>query len=84
MVNTGPVIASIRVEVPEGVSDIIEESLSPEVDHPSSKRSNVKVSINEGLVILTIEASDVVAMRATINSYLRWVKTILDVVDTIG
>jgi tRNA threonylcarbamoyladenosine modification (KEOPS) complex Pcc1 subunit len=42
------------------------------------------MSSKKGEVIISIEASDVVALRAAINSYLRWVGAILDVVDAVG
>jgi tRNA threonylcarbamoyladenosine modification (KEOPS) complex Pcc1 subunit len=37
---------------------------------------------DDGLMI-RIEASDVAALRAASNSYLRWVAAILDVVETV-
>ncbi|MDP6458434.1 MAG: KEOPS complex subunit Pcc1 [Candidatus Bathyarchaeota archaeon] len=84
MVGTGMLIAKVWVNVPDGMSSLIEGSLSPEVEHPTSERSRVKVSAVEGRVVISLEASDVVALRAALNSYLRWVGTILDVVDVVS
>ena len=84
MVLAGMIVAEVRVDVPEGVSGLIGESLAPEVERPTSERSKVMVSAVEGQVVISIEASDVVALRAAINSYLRWVGAILDVVDAVG
>jgi len=84
MVLAGMIVAEVRVDVPEGVSGLIGESLAPEVEHPTSERSKVMVSAVEGQVVISIEASDVVALRAAINSYLRWVGAILDVVEAVG
>jgi len=84
MVHTGTLVATVHVEVPEGISGIVDESLAPEIEHPTSERSNVTMSSKKGEVIISIEASDIVALRAAINSYLRWVGAILDVVDAVG
>lgn len=84
MVLAGMVVAEVRVDVPEGVSGLIGESLSPEVERPTSGRSSVAVSVVGGRVVISVEASDVAALRAALNSYLRWVGAILDVVDAIG
>jgi len=84
MVHTGTVVATVHVDVLEGISSIIDESLAPEIERPTSERSSVTVSAEKGIVIISIEASDVVALRAAINSYLRWVGAILDVVEAVG
>ena len=84
MVYAGMLVATVHVDVPEGISGIVDESLAPEVERPTSERSNVTVSAEKGEVIISIEASDVVALRAAINSYLRWVVSILDVVEAVG
>jgi tRNA threonylcarbamoyladenosine modification (KEOPS) complex Pcc1 subunit len=81
MINVGKVVASVQINVREGISSLIDESLSPD---PTSERSKVTVSSEKGRVIIFIEASDVVALRAALNSYLRWVGAILDVVDAVG
>lgn len=78
------VVAEVRVDVPEGVSGLIGESLSPEIERPTSGRSSVAVSVVGGRVVISVEASDVAALRAALNSYLRWVGAILDVVDAVG
>jgi KEOPS complex subunit Pcc1 len=76
--------ASIHLSVPEGLSELIQESLSPEVEHSISERSNVIITSKKCDVSIFIEALDIVALRAAINSYLRWINTILDIVKTVG
>ena len=76
--------ASIQLSVPEGLSELIQESLSPEVEQSISERSNVVITRKNGDLAIIIEALDIVALRAAINSYLRWIKTILDIVETVG
>ena len=84
MMHVGTLVATVHVEVPAGISGIIDESLAPEIERPTSERSNVTVSSETGEVVISIEASDIVALRAAINSYLRWVGAILDVVEAVG
>lgn len=40
------------------------------------KRSNSKVSVNGRCILIEITADDLVALRATLNSYLRLLQTI--------
>ncbi len=78
-----PVHAEVTINVPENLLNVIEGSLVPEVEHPTSERSTVEVASEEGKLTIRIEASDVAALRAATNSYLRWVGAILDVVESI-
>jgi tRNA threonylcarbamoyladenosine modification (KEOPS) complex Pcc1 subunit len=80
---TIPVFAEITIDMPGDLVDVIEGSLVPEVERPTSERSNVDVVAREGKLVIRIKASDVAALRAAVNSYLRWVGAILDVVDSI-
>ena len=76
--------AKIRVDIPDEMVEAILDALRPEIESPSSERSviDVRRSIN-GIVIVT-EASDTTAMRAAVNSYLRWVQGILDLLSGMG
>ncbi len=80
---TIPVFAEVTIDVPGDLVDVIEGSLVPEVEQPTSERSKVEVVAREGKLVIRIEASDVAALRAAVNSYLRWVGAILDVVDSV-
>ena len=75
--------AEIRVDVPERLAGIMEGSLRPEAERPTSERSSVNVANGDGGLVIRIEGSDVAALRAAFNSYLRWVSSILDVVDSV-
>ena len=80
---SAPVHAEVTINVPGDLLNAIEGSLVPEVERPTSERSTVKVASEEGKLTIRIEASDVAALRAATNSYLRWVGAILDVVESI-
>lgn len=62
---------------------IIADSLGPEVSNSSSHRSKVSLHDENGLLVLEIEASDTTALRASLNSYLRWINSILDVLEKL-
>ena len=86
MISSAPstsVHAVVTIDVPGDLVGSIEGSLVPEVEQPTSERSVVKVSTEKGKLTISFEASDIAALRAAINSYLRWVGAILDVVDSI-
>jgi tRNA threonylcarbamoyladenosine modification (KEOPS) complex Pcc1 subunit len=78
-----PVYAEITIDLPGDLADVMEGSLAPEVERPTSERSQVEVVAGEGKLVIRIKASDVAALRAAVNSYLRWVGAILDVVGSI-
>lgn len=37
----------------------------------------------DGRLVIRVESTDVVALRAALNSYLYWVSAVLDVVEKI-
>ncbi len=53
-------------------------ALQPETKTPPSFRSKVKVEGVGATLTLSFEASDTSALRAALNSYLRWVNIIND------
>ena len=75
--------AEIRIKVPEEVVDAVLDALSPEVESPSSERSSTDVRRGVDDIVISTEASDTTAMRAAVNSYLRWVQGILDMLSKI-
>ena len=70
---------SISITVPdEKLAQILTNALLPETLSSIASRSRVKIKNTKKLMIIDIEAKDLVALRATFNSYLRWVALILD------
>jgi len=76
--------AEVIICTPGKLAKIVEGSLLPEAERPISERSSVHVHAEGDKIALNFEASDVAAMRAAINSYLRWVAAIIDAVETVG
>ena len=66
------------------LAKIIEGSLRPEVEDPVSQRSTVSVQAENDQVKISVKATDLAALRAALNSYLRWVKAIQDVVVSVS
>lgn len=75
--------AEILIDVRGDLADILEDSLLPEAERPASERSRVEVEALDGRLVIRVESSDVVALRAALNSYLYWVSAVLDVVEKI-
>jgi tRNA threonylcarbamoyladenosine modification (KEOPS) complex Pcc1 subunit len=61
---------------------IISESLNPEIKN-SIPKTSIEVSLNDKIFSLKIESSDISSLRAACNSYLRWIKTALDVTKKV-
>jgi KEOPS complex subunit Pcc1 len=59
------------------------DALTPEAKSPITRRAHIKLQ-KEGLfLILAVDAEDTVALRATLNTYLRWIDSTLNVVQLI-
>jgi len=69
----------VRLNFPsERRLEIVLGALQPETRAPPSFRSRVKVEGVGTTLTLSFEASDISALRAALNSYLRWVNLIND------
>ncbi|MBS7646817.1 MAG: KEOPS complex subunit Pcc1 [Candidatus Bathyarchaeia archaeon] len=76
--------AVIRLEIPfKEHLETVYPSLFPEAVKPASSRSKVWLKIERDHLILTIEARDAIALRASLNAYLRWISSICDVLSII-
>jgi len=76
--------ATIRLKLQsEKQVDTLLSALSPEAAAPPTHRSSVKLQKDDATLILAAEAEDTVALRATLNAYLRWINSILNVMDAI-
>ena len=72
----------VLVDTTEVVRTIV-GALKPEVERPSSNRSTIDISGEANTLRMSIMASDISALRAALNSYLRWVEVIIDAVKTL-
>jgi tRNA threonylcarbamoyladenosine modification (KEOPS) complex Pcc1 subunit len=76
--------ASIRLKFSseKQVSTIL-EALTPEANAPVTRRASVKLQKDGLFLVLTVEADDTVALRATLNAYLRWVNSTVNIIHAI-
>lgn len=77
--NIGPgnAILEVMIFLPPEERDIIYKSVSIEAREIPSKRTRVNISaVNEGLKIV-IHAEDIVSLRASLNSFLRFIDSSL-------
>ena len=52
-------------------AEVVRRALSPELAE-NIPRTSVKVAGGDGEVVIEIEADDLSALRAALNSYIRW------------
>ncbi|MGD0451503.1 MAG: KEOPS complex subunit Pcc1 [Candidatus Bathyarchaeia archaeon] len=59
------------------------DALMPEACAPVTRRANVKLEKDGLFLLLTVEADDTVALRSTLNAYLRWINSAVNVIDVV-
>lgn len=75
--------ASVRVNVAsqEYLPSLL-IALSPELKKVSN-RAKVKIGVEHSMIILTVEATDTTALRASLNTYLRWIGSNIEALEVI-
>lgn len=72
--------ASIRITFPSAnEAEIIRKSIEPETAATLRYRSKVKVFRDGESILLKFEAKDTTALRASINSYLSWLISLVNI-----
>jgi tRNA threonylcarbamoyladenosine modification (KEOPS) complex Pcc1 subunit len=64
-------------------SRIVLTSLKPETQTPSTQRARITLRKQGKFIVLTAEARDTVALRASLNAYLRWINALLNVLEVL-
>ena len=59
------------------------KALKPESKGLAMRRANVRLKKDGSFLLLTVEADDTVALRATLNAYLRWIGSAVKVIELI-
>ena len=62
----------------EKISKIVIQALKPETKITPTHRSRVRIEGKGRSLTLKIEAKDTTALRASVNSYLRWIVLVND------
>ena len=77
--------AIVRQKFPsEKRLEIVFKALKPEVDKPATMRSRAKLEKDDNFLVLKVEARDTVALRAALNAYLRWINSMMNVLEVLG
>jgi tRNA threonylcarbamoyladenosine modification (KEOPS) complex Pcc1 subunit len=58
-------------------------ALDPEAKATVTRRAIVKLEKDGLSLVLKVDAEDTVALRATLNAYLRWINTTINVIDAV-
>jgi tRNA threonylcarbamoyladenosine modification (KEOPS) complex Pcc1 subunit len=59
-------------------------ALTPETQTMQVTRANVKLCSDGDFLVFSVEGEDTVALRATLNAYLRWIQSIINVLGTLN
>ncbi len=81
---TPRVEARIHIDATQETARVLLASIGPEAETGVSDRSRAKLVEEEGGIAILIEADDVTALRAAVNSYLYWAQEVLDLGDRVG
>jgi len=71
--------AVIELKVP--CPEVVFSSVNPEIREPPTDRYTGKLKKDKGKVTFEFKAKDLVALRAAINAYIRWVRSICEIYD---
>ena len=76
--------ATIRIRVSSFAHLVsLVEALKPETRRLGN-RSKVEIDRDGFFLILKVKAKDTIALRATINTYLRWIGSTLDTLEVFS
>jgi len=61
----------------------VSDALSPEVCRPVGGRARIALETEGTCLILKAEAEDTAALRSTLNAFLRWINSMINVVEVL-
>jgi len=76
--------ATIRLEFPsEKQLKTVCSALLPEVNRLVGTRARAKLEKDGVFLVLKVEAENTVALRSTLNAYLRWISSVRNVMKVL-
>jgi len=76
--------ATIRLKLPSDKQlTTLLNALTPEANAPVTRRATVKLEKDGLFLMLAVDAEDTVALRSTLNTYLRWINSAINVIDVV-
>jgi tRNA threonylcarbamoyladenosine modification (KEOPS) complex Pcc1 subunit len=82
MVTGAKASVSLKFASQKQLSTLL-EALTPEANAQVTRRANIKLEKGGLFLVLTVEADDTVALRATLNAYLRWIDSTTNVMHMV-
>jgi tRNA threonylcarbamoyladenosine modification (KEOPS) complex Pcc1 subunit len=74
--------ARLRVSSEKHLTTLL-KALAPEANSPVTTRAKAVLKKEGNLLVLTVEAKDAVALRAALNAYLRWIGSVVKVLEVV-
>ena len=59
------------------------DALAPEAQSPISKRTKAVLKRTDNFLVLNVEAKDIIALRAALNAYIRWLGSTLKILEVV-
>jgi tRNA threonylcarbamoyladenosine modification (KEOPS) complex Pcc1 subunit len=59
------------------------DALAPEAKKPATARARATLERDDIFLVLKVEAKDTVALRVALNTYLRWVSAMMNVLEVV-
>ena len=59
------------------------DALTPEAKAPVTRRAKVQLKQNGVFLELSVDADDTIALRSTLNAYLRWISSMISVLEVL-
>ena len=76
--------ATVRLKFPsEKQLTTLLTALSPEAEANITRRATVKLEKDGLFLVLVVDAEDTVALRSTLNAYLRWIGSTVSVISLV-
>lgn len=72
------------LEIPlesERIAKILYSALLPETESIPSERATTSVSVKGSSLVVEINANDLTAMRAALNSYIAWISACIKTIE---
>ena len=79
---SGKAIIEIPLESKE-TAEILLAALTPETKSGPSDRATARVRVHDSVLIIEVEAGDITALRAAMNSYIAWVSACIKSINQL-
>ncbi len=82
MVKAKKACATVKLEFQSArEAEAVRQALAPEEVLPASTRSKASVKRRENALFLQVDAEDTAALRAALNSFIRWTIVARDMLE---